>query len=63
MINASLFAAIHLSESSLVALFVLAVCFTVAYEFTGSLLVNMCMHGVFNLTNLILLLYAATIIS
>jgi len=59
LINASLFAAIHLSETSLAALFLLAVCFTIAYEFTGSLLVNICMHSLFNLTNLLLLLYAA----
>lgn len=59
LINAGLFAAIHLNESSLPSLFLLAVCFTIAYEFTGSLLVNICMHSLFNLTNLLLLLYAA----
>jgi membrane protease YdiL (CAAX protease family) len=57
-LNAALFAAIHLNESSLPALFVLAICFTIAYEVTGSILVNMCMHGLFNLTSLILLLLA-----
>lgn len=59
LINAGLFAAIHLNESSLPSLFLLAVCFTIAYEFTGSLLVNICMHSLFNLTNLLLLFYAA----
>ena len=59
LINAGLFAAIHLNESSLPSLFLLAICFTIAYEFTGSLLVNICMHSLFNLTNLLLLLYAA----
>jgi len=59
ILNAALFAAIHLNETSLLSLFVLAVCFTLAYEFTGSILVNMCMHSLFNLANLCLLLYTA----
>lgn len=59
VLNAALFAAIHLNESSLPALFVLAVCFTLAYEATGSILICMGMHSLFNLANLSLLLYAA----
>jgi membrane protease YdiL (CAAX protease family) len=55
-ISAAMFAAMHLSASSLPALFVLAVCFTLAYEATGSLLVNIFMHSFFNLSMFLLLL-------
>jgi membrane protease YdiL (CAAX protease family) len=58
LLNASVFAAIHLNETSLPALFVLALCFTIAYEATGSLLVCMGMHALFNFTNFTLLLLA-----
>ena len=54
--SASLFAAMHLNMSSLPALFVLALCFTLAYEATGSLLVNIFMHALFNLTMLLTML-------
>jgi membrane protease YdiL (CAAX protease family) len=56
LINALLFAAMHLNASSLPALFVLALCFTLAYEATGSLLVNIFMHAFFNLSMLLILL-------
>lgn len=59
LLNSALFAAIHLNETSLPALFLLAVCFTLVYERTGSLLVNMCMHGLFNFMNFCFLIYAA----
>lgn len=49
LLNAALFAAIHFNVTSLPSLFLLAVCFTVAYEMTGSILVSMCMHAMFNL--------------
>lgn len=49
VLNAALFAAIHLNVTSLPALFILAVCFTIAYETTGSILVSMSMHALFNL--------------
>ncbi|MGA3171893.1 MAG: type II CAAX endopeptidase family protein, partial [Chthoniobacteraceae bacterium] len=49
LVSAGLFAAMHLSLSSLPGLFVLALCFTLAYEATGSLLVNILMHALFNL--------------
>ena len=49
ILTAILFAAFHLNLASL---FVLAVCFTLAYERTGSLLVPICMHALFNFTNL-----------
>jgi len=54
MLLASLaFAAIHLNILGFPSLFVLALCFTLAYEATGSLLVPMTMHAVFNFVNLI----------
>jgi membrane protease YdiL (CAAX protease family) len=56
VISAGLFAALHLSVSSLPALFVLALCFTLAYEATGSLLVNILMHAFFNLSMFLVLL-------
>ncbi len=59
LISAGLFAAMHLSLSSLPALFVLALCLTLAYEATGSLLVNIFMHALFNLWNLLLMLVIA----
>ena len=48
LINAALFAGIHLNAPSFAGLFVLAVCLTLAYEWTGSLLVPMAMHALFN---------------
>jgi membrane protease YdiL (CAAX protease family) len=48
LINAALFAGIHLHAPSFAGLFVLAVCLTLAYEWTGSLLVPMAVHGLFN---------------
>ena len=49
LVNSALFAAIHLNSASLFPLFVLAVCFTLVYEATGSILVSMTMHSLFNL--------------
>lgn len=48
MVNAALFAGIHLHAPSFAGLFVLAACLTLAYEWTGSLLVPMAMHALFN---------------
>ena len=48
VISAALFSAIHVNVPALPALFVLAVCLTLAYEATGSLLVPMLMHAAFN---------------
>jgi membrane protease YdiL (CAAX protease family) len=56
ILNAGLFAAIHLNLASLPSLFVLAVCFTIAYETTGSILVSMGMHALFNLIMLFAML-------
>ena len=46
--GAALFALIHVNLPALPALFVLALCLTLAYEATGSLLVCMAMHATFN---------------
>jgi membrane protease YdiL (CAAX protease family) len=51
-LTALLFAAFHLNLASLASLFVLAICLTLAYERTGSLFVPICMHALFNFTNL-----------
>lgn len=55
VLNAVLFAAVHGHVPSLGPLFVLAVCLTLAYEWTGSLLVPMTMHAVFNTLSISLL--------
>jgi membrane protease YdiL (CAAX protease family) len=57
VVNAALFAAIHLHAPSFAGLFVLAVCLTLAYEWTGSLLVPMAVHALFNSTSIIELLF------
>jgi membrane protease YdiL (CAAX protease family) len=59
-VTAALFAASHANLASLPALFVLALCFTVAYEATGSLLVPIGMHALFNSASLSLLYWQAT---
>ena len=46
--SAILFAVVHLHAPSLVPLFLLACALTIAYEFSGSLLVPMTMHAFFN---------------
>lgn len=61
ILTAALFAAVHLNAAALPALFVLALCFTLAYEVTGSLLVAIVMHALFNLTTLLVLLGQSTV--
>lgn len=46
--SALFFAAVHAHLPAFAPLFVLAACFTVAYEWSGSLLVPMTMHALFN---------------
>jgi membrane protease YdiL (CAAX protease family) len=53
--TATLFATIHLSVAALPALLVLALALTLAYEWSGSLLVPVSMHAVFNGVQLTLL--------
>ena len=48
IVNALLFAAVHAHLPSLAPLFVLGSCFTIAYEWSGSILVSMTMHALFN---------------
>jgi membrane protease YdiL (CAAX protease family) len=48
VVNALLFAAVHAHLPSFGPLFILGVCFTIAYEWSGSLLVSMTMHALFN---------------
>jgi CAAX protease family protein len=55
--NALLFAAAHTHLPSAAPLFVLGSCFTLAYEWSGSILVSMAMHALFNSTQLILLAF------
>jgi membrane protease YdiL (CAAX protease family) len=60
LVNAALFAGIHLHAPSFGGLFVLAVCLTLAYEWTGSLLVPMVMHALFNSISVVNLLAGGT---
>jgi len=46
--SALLFAAVHAHLPSFAPLFVLGACFTIAYEWSGSILVSMTMHALFN---------------
>lgn len=46
--NSLLFAAVHAHLPSFAPLFVLGICFTIAYEWSGSILVSMTMHALFN---------------
>ena len=46
--SALLFAAVHAHLPSFAPLFVLGACFTIAYEWSGSILVSMTMHAFFN---------------
>ena len=51
-VNALLFAAAHTHLPSFVPLFILGSCFTIAYEWSGSILVSMTMHSLFNSVSL-----------
>jgi CAAX protease family protein len=55
--NSLLFAAVHGHLPSFAALFVLGCCFTLAYEWSGSILVSMTMHSLFNAMTLIILAF------
>ncbi len=56
-LNALLFAAAHTHFPSFAPLFVLGSCFTIAYEWSGSILVAMTMHSLFNAVSLTLLAF------
>jgi membrane protease YdiL (CAAX protease family) len=57
LFNAALFAAAHNHLPSALPLFVLGGCFTLAYEWSGSILVSMAMHALFNSVQLIFLAF------
>jgi len=57
ILNSLLFAAAHSHLPSAAPLFVLGACFTLAYEWSGSILVSMAMHSLFNGTQLIVLAF------
>ena len=59
--NAALFAAVHTHLPSFGPLFVLGSCFTIAYEWSGSILVPMTMHALFNALTLTLLAFPQTL--
>ncbi|PYI71592.1 MAG: hypothetical protein DMF08_08070, partial [Verrucomicrobia bacterium] len=48
ILSSLLFAAAHAHFPSFVPLFVLGSCFAIAYEWSGSILVSMTMHSLFN---------------
>ncbi len=48
ILSSLLFAAAHAHFPSVVPLFVLGNCFAIAYEWSGSILVSMTMHSLFN---------------
>ncbi len=52
VLNALLFAAVHVHLPSFLPLFVLGTCLTLAYEWSGSILVSMTMHALFNFLSL-----------
>ncbi len=56
-VNALLFAAAHTHFPSFAPLFVLGSCFTIAYEWSGSILVAMTMHSLFNSLTLTMLAF------
>jgi membrane protease YdiL (CAAX protease family) len=56
-VNAFLFAAAHTHLPSFAPLFVLGSCFTIAYEWSGSILVSMTMHALFNSVSLTVLAF------
>lgn len=53
VVTSVLFAVVHFNALSFPSLLVLAVCLTLAYEASGSLLVPIVMHALFNFVNLI----------
>lgn len=57
VLSALLFAAAHTHFPSFVPLFVLGSCFAIAYEWSGSILVSMTMHSLFNSLTLTILAF------
>lgn len=57
LFSALLFAAMHTHLPSFLPLFALGMCLTIAYEWSGSILVSMTMHSLFNAASLTLLAF------
>ena len=57
VLNSLLFAAVHAHLPSFAPLFVLGSCFTIAYEWSGTILVSMTMHALFNAVSLTVLAF------
>jgi membrane protease YdiL (CAAX protease family) len=57
VLNSLLFAAVHAHLPSFAPLFVLGSCFTIAYEWSGTILVSMTMHALFNAVALTVLAF------
>jgi membrane protease YdiL (CAAX protease family) len=57
ILSSLLFAAAHAHFPSFVPLFVLGSCFAIAYEWSGSILVSMTMHSLFNSLTLVALAF------
>lgn len=57
IVSALLFAAVHNHLPSFAPLFVLGICFAIAYEWSGSILVSMTMHALFNSLSLTVLAF------
>lgn len=55
VIVSAAFACMHANLAALPSLFALALCLTIAYEWTGSLFASMMMHALFNAINLLLM--------
>ena len=60
ILSAGLFAAAHAHFPSFVPLLILGSCFAIAYEWSGSILVSMTMHSLFNSLTLIALAFPET---
>jgi membrane protease YdiL (CAAX protease family) len=60
VLTAVIFALLHANVVSFAGLFLLALCWALAYEHTGSLLVPITMHASFNAMNLTALFFQAT---
>ena len=61
LLSSLLFAAVHRHIPSFGPLFVLGSCFTIAYEWSGSILVTMTMHALFNSLSLTALAFPQTL--
>jgi membrane protease YdiL (CAAX protease family) len=57
VLNSLLFAAVHAHLPSFAPLFVLGSCFTIAYEWSGTILASMTMHALFNAVSLTVLAF------